>query len=150
MVKEKMGQWLRGQVVLCVIVGVLVYIGLLIVGLFTNGVHYSATISMLAAVLEVIPYAGPFLAWLFALPIVANQSLGLLLWVTVLMYVVQLLENNVVVPLVMHRAVGLSPIFVMFAMLVGFEFLGILGVLLAVPVATAFSIFLMDYAEKEK
>ncbi|MBI4995197.1 AI-2E family transporter [Candidatus Peregrinibacteria bacterium] len=149
-IKEKMGYWLRGQIVLCVVVGLLVYIGFLIIGLFTKDIHYAATIALVAGFTELIPYVGPFLAWLIALPIVANQSLMLIVWMTVLMYAVQVLENNIIVPLVMHRAVGISPIFVMFAMLVGFSFLGVLGMILAVPVATAVAIFVKDYADKEK
>lgn len=149
-IKEKMGYWLRGQIVLCIVVGLLVYIGFFIIGLFTKNVEYAATIALVAGFTELIPYVGPFLAWLIALPIVANQSLMLIVWMTLLMYIVQVLENNVIVPIVMHRATGISPIFVMFAMLVGFSFLGILGMILAVPVATAVSIFVKDYAEKEK
>lgn len=149
-IKEKMGYWLRGQIVLCVIVGLLVYIGFIIIGVFGNKVEYAATIALVAGFTELIPYIGPFMAWLIALPIVANQSLMLIVWMTLLMYVVQVLENNVIVPFVMHRAVGISPIFVMFAMLVGFSFLGILGMVLAVPVATAVSIFVKDYADKDK
>lgn len=150
LLKQKMGGWLRGQVILCLVVGALVYIGLLIMSFFTGGFHYAATISMIAGLLEIIPYAGPILAWIIALPIVANQSFGLILWMTALMYLVQLLENNLIVPLVMNKAVGISPIFIMLAVLIGFEFLGILGVLLAVPVATACAVFLKDYAEKDK
>ena len=112
--------------------------------------NYAATIALVAGFTELIPYAGPFIAWLIALPIVANQSLSLVLWMTILMYVVQVLENNLLVPVVMQRAVGMSPIFVMFAMLVGFEFLGILGMVLAVPVATTVAIFVKDYAQREK
>jgi predicted PurR-regulated permease PerM len=150
LIKEKTGYWLRGQIVLCVVVGVLVYIGLLIIGFFTQPVEYAATIAFLAGLTELIPYAGPFLAWLIGLPIVANQSPMLIVWMTVLMYIVQLLENNLIVPLIMNKAVGLSPIFVMFALMVGFEFLGILGMVLAVPVATALAIFLKDYSERAK
>lgn len=148
--KEKMGYWLRGQVILCVVVGLLVYIGFLIIGLFTQQVEYAATIAMVAGLTELIPYAGPFIAWLIAMPIMANQSFGLVIWMTVLMYVVQLLENNVIVPLVMNKAVGISPIFVMFGIMIGFSFLGILGIVLAVPVAAVVSIFIRDYAEKHK
>ena len=149
-IKEKMGYWLRGQIVLCIVVGLCVYIGFLIIGLFTENVEYAATIALVAGFTELIPYVGPFLAWFIAMPIVANQSPMLIVWMTVLMYVVQTLENNIIVPLVMHRAVGISPIFIMFAMLVGFSFLGVLGMVLAVPVATAVSIFVKDYAGKEK
>lgn len=149
-IKEKMGYWLRGQVALCVIVGLLVYIGFLIVGLFTKNVEYAATIALVAGFTELIPYVGPFLAWLIALPIVANQSVSLIVWMTVIMYIVQTLENNVIVPVVMNKAVGISPIFIMFAMFVGFSFLGVLGIVLSVPVATAVAIFVKDYTDKEK
>lgn len=149
-IKAKMGHWLRGQVALCVIVGVLVYIGFFVIGLFTKQVEYAATIALVAGFTELIPYAGPFVAWLIALPIVANQSLFLIIAMTILMYVVQLLENNFIVPMVMHKAVGISPIFVMFAMFVGFSFLGVVGMILSIPVATAVAIFVKDYAEKTK
>lgn len=149
-IKEKMGHWLRGQIALCFIVGILVYIGFLIIGLFTQKVEYAATIALVAGLTELIPYAGPFIAWLVALPIVANQSLMLIVWMTVLMYITQLLENNFIVPMVMHKAVGISPIFIMFAMFVGFSFLGVLGIVLSVPVATAIAIFFKDFAERER
>lgn len=149
-IKEKMGYWLRGQVVLCFVVGLLVYIGFFIIGLFGQKVEYSATIALVAGFTELIPYAGPFIAWLIALPIVANQSVVLILWMTVLMYAVQLLENNFIVPMVMHKAVGISPILIMFAMLVGFSFLGVIGMILSVPVATAAAIFVKDYSDREK
>lgn len=149
-VKEKLGYWLRGQIVLCIAVGLLVYIGFFIIGLFTEKVQYAATISLLAGLTELIPYAGPFIAWFIVLPIVANQSVMLIVWMTALMYIVQVLENNILVPLVMHKAVGISPILVMFAMMVGFSFLGVLGMVLAVPVATAVAIFVKDYAERKK
>ncbi|PIQ77024.1 hypothetical protein COV82_06700 [Candidatus Peregrinibacteria bacterium CG11_big_fil_rev_8_21_14_0_20_46_8] len=150
-IKQKLGYWLRGQVVLMFAVGILVYIGFFIIGLATGEpVQYAATIALVAGLTELIPYAGPFVAWAIALPIVANQSLFLILWMTILMYIVQLLENNVLVPVVMQKAVGLSPIFVMFSMFVGFHFLGVVGMILAVPVATGVAIFVKDYAEKEK
>ena len=150
LIKEKMGDWLRGQIILCVVIGVCVYVGFFIIGLFTTKVEYAATMALVAGITEIIPYAGPFLAWLIALPIVANQSPMLIVWMTVLMYIVQTMENNLIVPFVMNKAVGISPIFIMFAMFVGFEFLGILGIVLAVPVATAAALFLKDYSERAK
>ncbi|MFA6520767.1 MAG: AI-2E family transporter [Candidatus Gracilibacteria bacterium] len=150
-IKEKIGYWLRGQVALCIIIGVLVYIGLLIIGLFTGQkIEYAATIGLVAGITEFIPYAGPLIAWLIALPILANQSVVLIAWVTALMYIVQTLENNLIVPVVMNKAVGISPIFIMFAMFVGFQFLGVLGIILSVPVATAVAIFIKDYTDRDK
>ncbi|MBI5413775.1 AI-2E family transporter [Candidatus Peregrinibacteria bacterium] len=150
LIKEKMGDWLRGQIILCVVIGVCVYIGFFIIGLFTAKVEYAATMALVAGITEIIPYAGPFLAWLIALPIVANQSPMLIVWMTILMYIVQTMENNLIVPFVMNKAVGISPIFVMFAMFVGFEFLGVLGMVLSIPVATAAALFLKDYSERSK
>ncbi len=149
-IKEKMGYWLRGQVMLCVLVGLLTYIGLFIVGLVSTPVEYDVTISLLSGFTELIPYVGPVVAWAIALPIVANQSLFLVVWLTVVLYAVQTLENNLLVPLIMKHAVGISPIFVMFAMFVGFALLGIVGMILAIPVATAISLFVKDYTVKEK
>ncbi len=149
-IKEKMGYWLRGQVMLCFLVGFLTYIGLFIVGLVSEPVQYATTISLVAGFTELIPYVGPIVAWLLAVPMVANQSLFLIIWLSILMYVIQTLENNLLVPLVMKKAVGISPIFVMFAMFVGYSLLGILGMLIAVPVAAAISLFVKDYADKDK
>ena len=54
------------------------------------------------------------------------------------------------VPLIMNKAVGLSPLIIIMAMLVGYQFLGILGIIISVPVATALSIFIKDYTVKAK
>lgn len=149
-VKEKIGYWLRGQVSLMVIVGILTAIGFFIIGLFTTDIQYSTTLAMFAGLMEIIPYVGPILAWLVAVPIVANQSLMLVLWVTIVFIVVQQLENNVIVPLVMKKAVGINPILSILALLIGFKLLGILGMVLAIPVATLVALFVKDYAQREK
>lgn len=149
-IKEKIGYWLRGQVALMFAVGILAYVGFLIIGLFTTKVEYATTLAMLAGITEVVPVVGPVLAWLISVPIVANQSLMLVVWVTILYIVVQQLENNLIVPAVMNKAVGLNPVFVILAVLIGYEFLGILGMVIAVPVATTVAIFVKDYVEREK
>lgn len=150
LIKEKMGYWLRGQVMLCILVGLLTYIGLFVIGVITKPVEYAATIALVAGFTELIPYVGPIVAWIIALPIVANQSVLLIVWLTIVLYIVQVLENNLLVPLIMKRAVGISPIFIMFSMFVGYSLLGIIGMVLAVPVATATSLFIKDYAQKDK
>lgn len=149
-IKDKIGYWLRGQVSLMVIIGFMVALGFFIVGLFTTKIQYAATIAMFAGLMELIPYVGAVLAWLVALPIVANQSLILVVWVTIVFVIVQQLENNFIVPLIMKKAVGLNPILSIFSLMVGFKLLGIIGMVLAIPVATMVSIFVKDYARKEK
>lgn len=144
-IREKIGYWLRGQLLLMLSVGILSYIGLSIIG-----VQYSATLALVAGITEVIPVAGPILAFLFALPIAANQSIWMVGWLVVVFVVVQQFENNILVPVIMKKSVGLSPIVIMFAMLVGYNFLNVLGIILSIPVASTVSIFLNDYLEKEK
>lgn len=144
-VKEKIGHWLRGQLLLSLVAGVLTYIGLLVLN-----VDYALTLSVIAGVLMVIPVMGRVFAWLFTLPVVLNQSPILALWVSIYYFVLFQVENNFLVPYIMNRVVGLSPIIIIFAMLVGSQYLGILGLVISIPIATSVAIFVKDYLEKAK
>jgi predicted PurR-regulated permease PerM len=140
----KIGQWARGQMLLGLAVGSLVFIALTILR-----VPYAATLAILAGFTEFIPYIGPFIAAVPAILISFTDGGWLsALIVTGVYYVIQLCENNLLVPLIMKRAVGLSPIAVLCAMLMGLSFPQVinpvLGVLLAVPVTTIIAIFLDD------
>jgi predicted PurR-regulated permease PerM len=140
----KIGQWARGQMLLGLAVGTLVFIALTILR-----VPYAATLAILAGFTEFIPYIGPFIAAVPAILISFTDGGAISgLIVTAVYYVIQLCENNLLVPLIMKRAVGLSPIAVLCAMLMGLSFPEVinpvLGVLLAVPVTTIIAIFLDD------
>lgn len=144
-IKFKVGQWLRGQMALMLAVGVLTYIGLVIIG-----IEYAFTLALFAGLTELIPVIGPLIGWVAAIPIAANQSMSALIWVTILYFVIQRLENNLLVPIIMKQATGLHPIIVLFAMLVGFEFYGVIGVIISVPVSAVIGIFIEDYLNKRK
>ncbi len=142
---QKVSQWFHGQLILCLSVGILVFIALEILGM-----PYAQTLALLAAFTEFIPYAGPLIGALPAVFVALTQS-GFV-WAVVVMgvyYVIQLCENNLLVPLIMKHAVGLSPISIMFGMLVGVSFPNtvhpILGILLAVPSTAVITIFVQDY-----
>jgi len=146
----KMSQWFRGQLILSCSIGILVFIALTILGM-----PYALTLSLLAAFTEFIPYAGPIIA---ALPsiFIALSQFGLLwaLIVAVVYYVVQICENNLLVPLIMKHAVGLSPIAIIFGMLVGVSFPNtvhpVVGIILAVPTTAVITIFVQDFASMRK
>lgn len=142
-IQKKIGEWVRGQLLLCLSIAILTFIGLSILG-----VNYALTLALVAGITELIPYVGPTLACLVALPIAFNQSPFLIIWVMVLYIIIQQVENNVLVPIIMRQAVGLSPIVVLLAMIIGAKTFGIIGIILAVPVATIAAIFLHDYSEK--
>ncbi|MGL5830645.1 MAG: AI-2E family transporter [Candidatus Altimarinota bacterium] len=143
MVKTKIGHWIRGQFLVCVISGVATFIGLAVMG-----IEYSVILSVIAGVMMVIPVFGRVFAWLIALPIVLSQSPILALYMTIFYLAISQVENNIMVPLLMNKAVGLSPILIIFALLVGGQFLGLLGLVLAIPMATIIAIFLKDLGKR--
>src|SRR3989344_778044 len=143
-IQVKLGQWLRGQLILSAVIFTLTFIGLTILG-----VPYALILAFIAGLFEIVPMIGP---WMSAIPAVFFgflQSPLMGISVVVLYIVIQELENHLIVPKVMSKAVGLNPLIVIIAILVGMKLGGIVGALLAVPVATALSVFLMDLVDKK-
>jgi predicted PurR-regulated permease PerM len=144
-IKQKVGEWLRGQIILMFVVGISTYLGL-----FLLGTDYAFTLSLIAGVTELVPVIGPWLGLIAAIPIAINQGGSMLLWVVILYFVIQRLENNLFVPIIMKKATGLNPIVVILAMLVGNKFLGIVGIIISIPLAAILSIFLEDILVKKE
>jgi predicted PurR-regulated permease PerM len=131
-IQKKIGGWLRGQLLLMVVVGFLIFLGL-----YFLGVKYALTLALIAGLLEIIPYIGPVFAAIPAIILAFFQSPFLALLVIILFIVVQQLENYLIVPQVMRKTVGLNPIIVIVVMLIGAKLAGILGIILAVPLTAA-------------
>jgi predicted PurR-regulated permease PerM len=129
----KIGRWLQGQLLLSLIAGVLVYIGLLALG-----VPYALLLAIVAAVLELIPVFGSILA---AIPAVVlsfiDSGATLAILVIVLYVVVNQLQGNVIYPFVVQKVLGVPPLVVILAIIAGAQLAGFLGILIAVPVAAA-------------
>lgn len=140
-IERALGQWVRGQLLLSGIVGVVV-----IGTLFALGIVYAPVLGVFAALCEFIPYIGPFIAATPSVILAASISPTTALIVALAYLLIQQLENHVLVPLVMKHAVHLHPIVIIAVALVGFEVLGIIGVILAVPVTVALRIALSRYA----
>jgi len=143
--QDKIGLWLRGQLILCLVIFVLTW-----VGLTALGVKYALVLALFAGVMEIIPYLGPLLSAIPALLIAFVQSPILGLVVVIFYFVLQQLENYFIFPTIMQKAVGLNPIVVIIAMLIGAQLAGIWGILLAIPVATAIGVFWGDVMEQKK
>lgn len=146
----KLAQWARGQLLLCLSIGFLVFLALVILRM-----PYALTLGILAGFTEFIPVVGPFIAAVPAVLIALTQQ-GFI-WAIVLAavyYVIQWCENNLLVPLIMKRAVGLSPIAILFAMLVGVSFPTVihpvLGIILSIPATTIIALFLEDWRTRRK
>ncbi|OGC37690.1 hypothetical protein A2V54_02280 [candidate division WWE3 bacterium RBG_19FT_COMBO_53_11] len=137
--EKNLGGWLRGQLLLMVVVGVLVYLGL-----FALGVEYALPLAVIAGLFEVIPTIGPVLSAVPALLVGFATSFGLGIWVLVLYVVVQQLENSLIVPNVMGRAVGFSPLTTLLIVFAGAQLFGIGGAVLSIPVAILLNILAHD------
>jgi len=142
-IKTKVGEWLQGQILLMIAVGVLTYIPLEIIG-----IKYSFTLAVFAGITELIPVVGPILAYMSAIPIAANEGSGMILAITIIYLFVQRIENNFLVPYIMNKTTGLHPIIVLLSMLIGYEFKGILGVIISIPLAGIIAIFYNDFIIK--
>ncbi len=133
------GGWVRGQVILMVFIGTITFIGL-----FVLGVPYPLALATWASLMEIVPIIGPFLGAIPAVLVaLALKSPWVALATAVLYFIVQQLENNILVPKVMERAVGLHPILVMIGVLAGGVLYGILGIVIAVPLMAAMQVLVM-------
>ena len=127
---DKIGDWLRGQLLLCLIMGTLVFAGLSIIR-----VPYALTLGVLAGLLEMIPIIGPVtVCTLSALVALSIHPITAVI-VIVFYIVLHQLEDNLVVPKVMQRVIGLPPAILIISMLVGARLMGLVGTALALPVA---------------
>lgn len=138
-VQEKIGLWFRGQLLLCFIIFLLTYMSLSIFG-----VKYALVLALIAGLTEAVPYLGPTLAAIPAVFIAFIQSPLLAVFVLFVYIIIQAVENNILTPKIMEKVVGLNPIVSILSLMIGFKLGGILGALLAIPVATALSVIIKD------
>lgn len=127
-IEEKLGAWVRGQIVLSFSIGIATWIGLTLLGLPS-----ALPLAVLAGILEIVPTIGPIISSIPAIIIALSISPTMALLVIILYIIIQLLENNVLVPKIMEKAVGLNPIIIILGVMIGSNILGVLGALLAVP-----------------
>lgn len=143
--QKKIGMWLRGQLVLSLVIFIMIYIGLSLLK-----VEYALVLAFVAGLTEFIPYLGPMMAAIPAIFLAFTQEPILAIFVGIMYYVVQLTENNILVPKIMQKAVGLNPIVSISVLLIGFKLAGVVGAVLSIPVATAVSVFIKDAFESKE
>lgn len=141
-IEEKLGAWLQGQVILSLLIALLSYIGLTILN-----IPYALPLAILAGILEVIPVIGPIISAIPAVFLALTISPILSIAVAAMYLVIQQIENHLIVPQVMKRAVGLDPLMVILAIAIGSRLLGIAGALLAVPFAVVIQIIATEIIE---
>lgn len=144
--QKKIGLWMQGQILLSVIVAILVYLGLLIIG-----IPYALLLAVFTAVAEIIPIFGSLIAGTIAV-IVSFSSGGVALAAVVLgLYiVVNQFESNLIYPLIVKKIVGIPPLLVIVALIAGYTLAGFLGVLLSVPMAAVLLEFITDFDKRKR
>ena len=141
----KISAWLGGQMLLGLIIATISAIGYAVMG-----VPYFFVLAVIAGVGEMIPMVGPLLSAIPAVLVALTVSPGLALAVAAFCAVVQLIENNVLVPKVMGETVGLSAVTVIASLIIGSELLGFVGALLAVPTAAIIQVLFEELYLAEK
>lgn len=131
-IQHKIGLWLRGQLILMLVIGLLTYFGLWIIG-----VEYALLLAIIAGIAEFVPFLGPIIASIPAIFIAFTQSPIDALLVVGLYVIIQQLENNLIVPKIMSKAVGLNPLVVIVVLFIGWSLAGVVGAIFSIPVATA-------------
>lgn len=138
-VEEKLGSWVVGQVTLMVIIGVSTYIGLRLLD-----VEFALPLAIIAGLLEIVPILGPVISAIPSVLVALTVSPILAIAVVALYFIIQQIENNIVVPFVMRKAVGLPPLVTIVAIMVGGKLAGIGGVILSVPLLVSLQVVIRE------
>lgn len=132
-----LGAYFRGMLIICFLVGFLTYLGLKVIGL-----DFALILGVIAGLTNIIPYFGPIIGAVPAILLALLSSSGLAVRVIVVYTLVQQLESQVISPQILGRSLGLHPLFVIFVLILGGRFLGLPGLIFAVPFTAIARIFL--------
>lgn len=138
--EAQLGAWIRGELLLALIIGLASYLGLTLLG-----ISYALPLALIAGVLEVIPIIGPIISAIPAVLVALTVSPGLALAVVALYFIIQQLENNLIVPGVMQKAVGVPPLASLLALMIGGRLGGIVGIILAVPILLVVKTIIQEF-----
>jgi predicted PurR-regulated permease PerM len=144
-VELRLGLWVRGQLTLMATMGVMTGIAYSVLG-----VPGALLLALIAAITEAIPIVGPLLGAIPAVLVAATVSPELALIVAGIYVILQFVEGNVLVPIVMRNAVGISPLLILVSLLIGAAAGGFIGAFLAVPVAASIEIVLQRLQAREE
>lgn len=127
--ESRLGGWVRGELILMTIIGVVTYIGL-----SALGIPYALPLAILAGILEILPNIGPLLSSVPAIIVALTMSPVMAVATAALYFIIQQLENILIAPKVMQKAAGVNPLVTIVSLAVGFKLAGVVGAILAVPV----------------
>jgi len=144
-IEKRLGGWVRAEILLMIIIGLLDYIGLRLLG-----VDFALPLAIFAGVLEIIPNIGPFISTVLA--VIAGLTISPLtaLAVAALFFLVQQLENSFITPQIMAKEIGLNPLITILALIAGIKLGGVVGAILAIPIVLLIEIIFTEVAASER
>lgn len=143
--RRKIGYWFRTQIFLTFFVGLIVWGALLFLG-----VRHAFLIGILSGLFELVPFAGPILAGGVAVLSALTTSPTLAIWTLIIFVFIQQFESHILVPLVTNKTVGLHPVIVIIAILLGAEVAGFWGALIGVPAAAVLQEIIEDWSSTKR
>ena len=136
-IDRTLGSWIRGQILIAFTVGLLTALGLKLIKL-----EFAVLLGVIAGIFDVIPYFGPFIGGIPPVIIGLIMSPAMGLKALLVIVIVQQIESNLITPLVMGHSLGLHPLVVIVALLIGGQVAGFWGLVLAVPTAAIIKVTL--------
>lgn len=142
--EKRLRAWFWGQLILMLIIGIVTFIGLSLLN-----VKFALALSIIAGLLEIVPILGPVIATIPAFIIAFSDSAFSGLAIIALFFVIQQAENQILVPYIMKKAVGLNPIITLSALIIGSRIGGVLGILLAIPTTVFIESIFVQYIKSK-
>ncbi len=136
-VRRVFGSWIRGQLILGLVVGLATFVGLLVLGALVDPVfsRYAVLLAVIAGILELLPVIGPIIAAIPAVLLGATAGVPAIVAALLLYFAIQQVENTILVPKIQGDATNLHPAVVIFSLILGGAIAGLLGAILALPIA---------------
>jgi predicted PurR-regulated permease PerM len=142
--EKKMGGWARGELTLMFCIGIATYVGLRLIG-----IPYALPLSILGGIFEIVPFLGPILAAIPSVLIGFGISPLTGVGVAALTFLIHETEGYILVPKIMQKSVGVSPLVILISLAIGARLAGIVGVIISVPVVITLQILAKKYLVKE-
>lgn len=139
-IDQALGNYIRGQFIVCLIIGILAYTGYWMIGM-----PYPLLLASVVAIFNIIPYLGPFFGAAPAILMAFMVSWKMVLFVVIVNTICQILEGNVISPQIVGRTLHMHPMLIIFALLAGGELAGVFGLILAVPFFAVMKVILQHF-----
>jgi predicted PurR-regulated permease PerM len=137
-VDESLGNYIRGQLLVCLIIGIIATISL-----WLSGMEYPLLLGIIIGTTNIIPYFGPLIGAIPAAIIAATISVRMMVVVLIIIFTLQFIEGNLLSPIIVGKSLHMHPLMIMAALLLGGEIGGVIGLIIAVPVLAIIKVFIV-------